>query len=124
MSACAPMLAPRGAENDTPAITPDYFLTRDGEKLPLRVWGPDKPKAVIVALHGMSDYSNALAPPGEWWAEHGIATLAYDQRGFGRSDYPGLWAGGDVLRRDLDDAIGAARLKYSGVPVFALGAPY
>jgi len=76
---------------------------------------------VIVALHGMSDYSNAFAAPGEWWAQHGIATLAYDQRGFGRSGHPGLWAGGDVLRRDLNDAIGAARARYPGVPVYALG---
>jgi alpha-beta hydrolase superfamily lysophospholipase len=59
--------------------------------------------------------------PGEWWAQHGIATLAYDQRGFGQADHPGLWAGGDELRRDLDDAIDAARVRYPGIPVYALG---
>jgi alpha-beta hydrolase superfamily lysophospholipase len=120
-AACAPVLAPRGLDSATPALASEYLLTRDGEKLPLRVWGSDHPRAVIVALHGMSDYSNAFAMPGEWWAKRGIATLAYDQRGFGQSNNGGLWAGGDALRRDLDDAVDAARQRYPGIPVFALG---
>jgi acylglycerol lipase len=115
------MLAPQGTTSATPALTDTYFLARDGEKLPLRIWAADHPTALIVALHGMSDYSNAFAMPGEWWAEHGITTLAYDQRGFGQSDHPRLWAGGDALRRDLDDAMAATRKRYPGLPIFALG---
>ena len=121
MVCCAPVLAPLGLNEATPTLTQTYFLTRDGEKLPLRIWSGEHPRAVVVALHGMSDYSNAYAPAGEWWAQHGIATLAYDQRGFGQSEHPGLWAGSEVLRRDLADAIEAARLKYPGLPVIALG---
>src|SRR5262249_47536372 len=40
-------------------------------------------RAVILALHGFNDYSHAFAMPGPLWAEQGIATYAYDQRGFG-----------------------------------------
>jgi alpha-beta hydrolase superfamily lysophospholipase len=76
---------------------------------------------VIVALHGMSDYSNAFDMPGKVWAKLGITTLAYDQRGFGLSDRPGVWAGADAMRADLNDAIAAARARYPGVPIFALG---
>src|SRR5579859_6097293 len=76
-AACAPVLAPPGVGEDKRALTQPYFLARDGEKLPLRIWGPDHPEAVIVALHGMSDYSNAFTPVGEWLADHGITTLAY-----------------------------------------------
>ncbi len=90
-------------------------------KLPSRVWGPDHPKAVIVALHGMGDYSNFIALPAARWAEHGIATLAFDQRGFGAAPGPGLWSGGDTMRNDLADALAAARAKYPGVPVYVLG---
>jgi alpha-beta hydrolase superfamily lysophospholipase len=121
IAACAPLIAPRGVENDTPAFTDSYLLTRDGVKLPSRVWGPDHPKAVIVALHGMGDYSNFIALPAAHWAEHGIATLAFDQRGFGASPGPGLWSGGDAMRNDLADALAAARAKYPGVPVYVLG---
>jgi len=112
---------PAGQESDAPALTDTYLLARDGEKLPLRVWSADSPKAVIVALHGMGDYSNFIALPAAFWAKQGIVTLAFDQRGFGQAPYPGLWAGGDVMRRDLADAIAAARAKYPGLPVYVLG---
>jgi alpha-beta hydrolase superfamily lysophospholipase len=113
----------------TPVVADDAIVTRDGTRLPLRRWdaeaGPDanagKPRAVIVALHGMSDYSNAFDMPGKVWAKLGITTLAYDQRGFGRSDNPGVWAGAEAMRADLNDAVAAARARYPGVPVFVLG---
>ena len=110
----------------TPQMTADILVARDGTKLPLRRWdaeGQDqaKPRAVIVALHGMSDYSNAFAMPARVWAKLGITTLAYDQRGFGAGDRPGIWAGADAMRADLQDAISAARARYPGAPVFALG---
>ncbi|HEV2652260.1 MAG TPA: alpha/beta hydrolase, partial [Rhizomicrobium sp.] len=121
IAACAPVLAPQGVENETPAFTDTYLLARDGEHRPLRIWAADHPKAVIVALHGMGDYSNAFAMPGEYLAKQGITTLAYDQRGFGQSAHYGLWAGGDAMRRDLADALDAAGAKYPGIPVYALG---
>jgi alpha-beta hydrolase superfamily lysophospholipase len=106
----------------TPQVTGDAIVARDGTRLPLRRWEADgKPKAVIVALHGMSDYSNAFAMPGAVWAKLGITTLAYDQRGFGKSEHPGIWAGPQTMRNDLNDALAAAHARYPGVPVFALG---
>jgi len=121
LGACAPMLAPRGLENDTPDVVQGAFLTRDGLHLPLRHWHADNEKAVIVALHGMSDYSNAFDMPGQWWATQGITTYAYDQRGFGQAPNPGLWAGGDALRQDLSDFVDLVRKNHPGVPVYALG---
>jgi len=119
--ACAPITAPLGTGNDVPAIEADAFLTRDGLHLPLRHWDATNPRAVIVALHGMGDYSEAFAMPGPWWAAHGITTFAYDQRGFGRSPHAGLWAGASVLRTDLCDFVDAVHGRYPGVPVYALG---
>ncbi len=69
----------------------------------------------------MSDYSNAFDMPGTWLATQGVTTLAYDQRGFGKSPNPGLWAGADALRADLADFVDAAHAKYPGLPVYALG---
>ena len=104
-------------------MTGDVLVARDGTRLPLRHWdaGAGKPRAVIVALHGMSDYSNAFDMPAKVWAKLGITTLAYDQRGFGQSDRPGIWAGAAAMRADLDDALAAAHAHYPDVPVFALG---
>ncbi len=121
VSACAPTIAMRGVGNDTPTLTDTYFLTRDGLQLPLRHWDAAHPKAVVIALHGMSDYSRAFAMPAPWWAEQGITTIAYDQRGFGGTPNAGTWAGGEAMREDLADAVDAAHVKYPGIPVYALG---
>ena len=124
LAACAAVTAPPGSGNVTPHFEGDVLVARDGMRLPLREWKADQadaPKAVIIALHGMSDYSNAFDMPGTEWAKHGITTLAIDQRGFGKSDNPGLWAGGDVMRRDLNDFAIAAHARYPGVKIFAAG---
>ena len=100
----------------------DVIVARDGTKLPMRHWDAEgEPRAVIVALHGMSDYSNAFDMPAKVWVKSGITTIAYDQRGFGRSEKPGLWAGAEAMRADLNDAVAAARARYPGIPVFVLG---
>lgn len=118
---CAPTLAPHGDDIGVPAIQRDAFVTRDGLRLPLRRWDAGKPRAVLVALHGMSDYSEAFDLPGPWWASHGITTFAYDQRGFGRAPFPGTWGGNDAMRSDLADVVEAARREYPHLPVYALG---
>src|ERR1051326_2469504 len=119
--ACAPVPAPGGGESTTAAIEADDFLTRDGLQLPLRHWDAENPRAILVALHGMSDYSEAFDLPGPWWAAHGVTSYAYDQRGFGRSPNRGVWAGGDAMRQDLADFVDAAHRKYPNLPVYALG---
>ena len=96
LAGCAPDFAPPGDRHMTPVVADDAIVARDGTRLPLRRWEAEgAPRAVIVALHGMSDYSNAFDMPAKVWAKPGITTIAYDQRGFGRSDNPGLWAGAE-----------------------------
>ncbi len=126
LMSCAPTFAPAVEGSATPMVTDEAIVARDGARLPLRRWEAageyaGKPRAVIVALHGMGDYSNAFAMPAEFWAKAGITTLAYDQRGFGKSEKPGLWAGADSMRSDLNDAVAAARTRYPDLPVYALG---
>jgi acylglycerol lipase len=119
---CASATAPGGGQSISPALDGGYFTARDGLKLPMREWDAEgKPRAVILALHGMSDYSNAYDGPGKQWAKSGITTMAFDQRGFGASPNPGLWAGSDAMRGDLSDFVAAAQARYPGVPLFALG---
>jgi alpha-beta hydrolase superfamily lysophospholipase len=128
-AACAPRLAAEGPEMRMPVIergpgmdlVSDRYITRDGLRLGLMHWDAPKPFAVIVALHGMSDYSNAFAMPAPWWAEHGISTYAYDQRSFGRSPEPGIWPGNTIMRRDLDDFVLVVKAHHPGLPVYVLG---
>jgi acylglycerol lipase len=105
-----------------PRFTASVFITTDGQRLPLRRWLPaGRPKAVILALHGFNDYSNAFTGPAEEWARDGIATYAYDQRGFGAAPERGLWPGRVVLAADAAAAGSALRRLYPGVPLYLLG---
>ena len=89
----------------------------------MRAWRAlGKEVGVIVALHGFNDYSNAFTMPGEWWAENGITTYAYDQRGFGDTHLQGIWPGVDNLVHDLSDVIAIVRARHDGTPIFIVGA--
>ena len=95
-------------------------MAADGAELPLRSWLPQAgpPDAVLVALHGFNDYSNFFDGPGRWLAGRGIASYAYDQRGFGGAPHRGLWAGTEALaerpaRRRRAGARAASRRRRS-----------
>jgi alpha-beta hydrolase superfamily lysophospholipase len=115
------MVAPRGIGSGTPVVEDSVFITHDGLRLPLRHWDATRPTAVMVALHGMSDYSQAFDLPGPWWAAHGVSVYAYDQRGFGAAPNPGLWAGSAPLRNDLGDMVNALHAKFPNLPVYVMG---
>ena len=105
-----------------PSLTGDAMIAADGYVLPLRAWRPEAPaRAAFVALHGFNDYSRAFELAGPVWAESGIATYAYDQRGFGATAEPGIWAGTDALVTDADTAVRLVRRRHPGVPIYLLG---
>lgn len=103
-------------------LTKEAIIAPDGAVLPLRSWLPDgKVRAVVLAVHGFNDYSHAFAGPGRAWAKDGIATFAYDQRGFGAAPLRGRWAGTWQLDQDLATASRLLRARYPGLPLYLLG---
>jgi acylglycerol lipase len=59
----------------TPHLTDTAYVAVDGAELPLKSWLPEgEPKAVVLAVHGINDYSHAFEMPAKAWAEDGIAT--------------------------------------------------
>ncbi len=122
IAACAPRLQPAGPAATEPRLEAHAFVTGDGLELPVRRWLPEgPPKAVILALHGFNDYSNAFDGPARLWSTHGIATYAYDQRGFGAAPHPGLWPGTWLLVSDLEAMSALVRRRHPGVPFYLLG---
>jgi alpha-beta hydrolase superfamily lysophospholipase len=123
VASCAPRIEEPGSPIGPPTLTAGDFVTADGLKLPLQEWLPDTkpPKAVILALHGMNDYANAFAMPGAWWAKHDIATIAYDQRGFGRAPHAGHWSGTAAMVDDLGAMVLLLRQRYPHTPLYLLG---
>lgn len=62
-----------------------------------------------------NDYSNFFEIPGDYFTTIGIASFAYDQRGFGRGAGRGSWAEINQYTRDLVEFTLLIRDRY---PVF------
>ncbi|MCW2245615.1 alpha-beta hydrolase superfamily lysophospholipase [Azospirillum fermentarium] len=124
LAACSTRYQPMGVAETPPALTDQAIVTADGYRLPTRAWvpaGTARPTAVILALHGYNDYSNAFDGAARRLAQSGIVTYAYDQRGFGSTRDPGVWAGADTLVGDLRTATALVRARHPGVPLYLMG---
>ncbi len=100
----------------------DVFTMPDGARLPVKTWTPiGRPRAVILALHGFNDSRDAWDLPGPTLALAGMAVFAPDQRGFGAAPGRGFWPGARVLADDARSMLETLRLRYPGVPLYAMG---
>ena len=126
LGACAPLtqkleLGPLGFRG--PRFEGEDFVSFDGARLGLKTWLPQgrEPDWVIVGLHGMNDYSNAFHLAGEWWVGQGIATYAFDVRGFGRSPERGVWAPVDLVIDDVRTCVDLVRERHPGARIALAG---
>ncbi len=125
LSACAPTIQLAGLpgpEFKGPRFEGDVFVSFDDARLGLTTWKAEgRTKAVVVALHGMNDYANAFHFAAPVWAQAGITTYAFDQRGFGRSPQRGVWGGEALMTEDLRVCVGVVRKLHPDVPVTVIG---
>jgi len=123
VGACAPGIIKSGPDTAEPRLEKLTLRAADGVALPLQVWRPKGPvRAVVIGVHGMNDYANAFLEPGRYWSQHGVATYAFDQRGFGRAPGRGRWPGVARMQSDFRAAVAAVRKRHPGVRVVAVGA--
>jgi acylglycerol lipase len=121
-TSCAQSWTPIADENRPAERIDRRVIMPDGARLPLRLSLPDSaPKAVLIALHGFNDYSNAWAEQAKIWAKQGIATYAIDQRGFGETESRGEWAGALRMAADARAVVRASAVDHPNVPIFLLG---
>ena len=124
LSACShPQLQVRpDISGDHTRLNIESVVMSDRYVLPMKTWrATDETRAVVLALHGFNDYSNAFDGVAQALAEHAITTYAIDQRGFGETEQRGIWPGGDIMQSDL---VATARLlcdKHADLPIFLLG---
>lgn len=133
LAACAtpyvqpPLVPPAGFAGprieDAPEGQSGAFVVQDGARLPYLRWAPAgaEPWAVIVALHGMNDSRASFRLAGPWWAEQGIETWAYDQRGFGEAPGRGVWAAPATTTADLRTVVALVRARHPHAVVAVVG---
>jgi alpha-beta hydrolase superfamily lysophospholipase len=123
LAGCAsPLVQLRGERPTAPRIEADRVIAADGATLPLSAWRPQgAPRAVVLALHGFNDYRQAFAEVGPFLSAQGIATYAYDQRGFGATAQRGIWPGAALLVDDARTVAALLRQAHPGLPLYLLG---
>ncbi len=86
-------------------------------------WFPDKPKALLVMVHGMGDHIGRFNEFVSFLGCRGYACALYDQRGFGLSEgRRGHVRSFDVWLSDLDAFFSFSKnLLDADVPVFLIG---
>lgn len=105
----------------TITATIDHGTTRDGLIQLRRRWTPSGPaKAAALLIHGMGEHSGRYEHVGTRLAEHGIETIAIDNRGYGQSGgkraYVDDWS---HFHNDIEDQL--AEVRALGLPTAMIG---
>jgi len=94
------------------------ITTRDGVSLYVKDWGRGRP---VVLLHGWPLSADTYDDLGMALANAGMRAIAYDRRGFGRSDQP--WGGYDydTMATDLADVLEKTGARGAALVGFSMG---
>ena len=94
-----------------------YVTTRDNTKLYVKDWGQGRP---VILLHGWPLSADSWDDQAVALADAGFRTIAYDRRGFGRSEQP--WDGYDydTLTDDLATVIEATGATNAALVGFSM----
>lgn len=95
-----------------------HIKTRDGTNLYVKQWGTGRP---VILMHGWPLSADSWDDQALAIADAGMRAIAYDRRGFGRSDQP--WSGYDydTLSDDLADVMEASKAVDATIVGFSMG---
>jgi pimeloyl-ACP methyl ester carboxylesterase len=95
-----------------------YITTNDNTKLYVKDWGSGRP---IILMHGWPLSADSWDDQAMAIADAGFRAIAYDRRGFGRSEQP--WSGYnyDTLADDLASVIKETEAKDAAIVGFSMG---
>jgi len=95
-----------------------YITTRDNNKLYVKDWGTGRP---VILIHGWPLSADSWDETAMAIADAGMRAIAYDRRGFGRSDQP--WGGYDydTLADDLAAVIESTGATNAAIVGFSMG---
>jgi acylglycerol lipase len=122
LGACA-----SSSQKDTEVLCATDWVSFDGKTMPWKSWGTpadQKPKAIVIAIHGLSGATSDFWPLGEHLSKHGIAVYAYELRGQGND--PDVAARGDIesarlWQKDLTTFHKLIKRRHPRVPVIWYG---
>jgi len=95
-----------------------YITTKDNTKLYVKDWGAGRP---VILMHGWPLSADSWDDQAMAIADAGFRAIAYDRRGFGRSEQP--WSGYnyDTLADDLASVIEETGATDAAIVGFSMG---
>ncbi len=109
---------------ETPALFDKQWRSFDGKLMPFTHWGSGQPRAVVIAVHGLSGAASDFWLAGERLAKQGIHLYAFELRGQGHDPVkpeqghirsPRLW------QRDLQTFSCLVKTRHAATPTFWMG---
>ena len=101
------------------------YIGYDGAQMHLAVYRPDndKPRALLIVLHGLGSHAGDFRELGKYFADRGLAVFIPDQRGFGHySGLKGHVMSFDEYVEDIQNLVMQVRDRYLNNIVFLFGA--
>jgi non-heme chloroperoxidase len=95
-----------------------YLQTKDKTAIYYYDWGTGTP---VVLIHGWPLTSASWESQARVLAENGYRVIAYDRRGFGRSDWAATGYEYNTLASDLNDLMEALDLRGAALVGFSMG---
>jgi pimeloyl-ACP methyl ester carboxylesterase len=95
-----------------------YVTTSDNTRLYVKEWGAGPP---VILIHGWPLNADSWDDIGVELAEAGFHAIAYDRRGFGRSDQPVGGYDYDTFADDLAAVVEATESKSPALVGFSMG---
>lgn len=95
-----------------------YLQTKDKTAIYYYDWGAGAP---VVLIHGWPLTSASWEAQARVLADNGYRVIAYDRRGFGRSDWAGSGYDYNTLASDLNDLMQALDLQGATLVGFSMG---
>ena len=101
------------------------WLTQQGIKIFGQIWQPESgsaPKAVVALAHGLGEHSSRYVHVGDFFALQGIATVAYDRQGHGRSEGTrGHVADYEHFLDEVQELVRQAETRFPNLPIILYG---
>ena len=87
------------------------------------LWQPiEEPKAIIALVHGMGEHSGRYRKVAEFFANKGVAIMAFDQRGHGKTDGDrGHISNFNQFLDGVEGLMDRVKLQFPNIPVFLYG---
>jgi acylglycerol lipase len=102
-------------------VSDHYFKSHDQHRLYYQEWKAEKPKAILIFVHGLNEHAGRYEKTAEYFTSQGYTCYFFDHRGHGRSD--GLRSFVDDFeeyQKDLDEFVLMVKAKEKN-KVFIIG---